>query len=272
VRHLALLLALAAATVPFPAGAWRDFYAPSEPRAAATPATSPAPAPAPTPAAIPAGDAGLCLRAILDAQARHGIPGNLLLAIGLQEAGTRRGGALTVWPWAVNAAGEGRLFDSREAAMAWVRQRRADGIRSIDVGCMQINLRWHPDAFASLAEGFDPARSADYAARFLRDLHRQTGDWEIAAGSYHSFTPARRAVYLASLRRNLAVANDRLDRFRAMAAAAPDRVPDAPAAPPPPLTGGFWAASLSDGTGAARRSLYSREDLRPVLPVFADAR
>ena len=227
----------------------------------------------------PAGDAGRCVRAILAAQERHGIPGNLLLGIGLQEAGTRRGGRLTVWPWAVNAAGEGRLFDTREAAMAWVRARRGAGVRSIDVGCLQINLRWHPGAFATLEEGFDPWRNADYAARFLVSLHRKTGDWTLAAGSYHSFTPARRDVYLASLRRNLAAANARLSELSALAGTAGGSAPAAPAVragprpaparPAPPLEGGFWASWLSEGSGANRRGLYARRDLEPLLPRFA---
>lgn len=223
------------------------------------------------------GDAGLCVRAILAAQDRYGIPGNLLLGIGLQEAGTRRGGRLTIWPWAVNAAGEGRLFETRDAAVAWVRARRAAGVRSIDVGCLQVNLRWHPGAFGTLEEGFDPQRNADYAARFLLSLYRRTGDWTLAAGSYHSFTPARRDVYLASLRRNLAAANTRLAELGALAGpvdagpAAPrtGRPRRAPAPAPPPLEGGFWAGWLSEGTGAGRRSLYARRDLEPLLPRFA---
>ena len=272
---LAALLALPAPAAP----AWTGFYG----AGGAAPAPTAAPPPAPGDVGAPpaagdagrpaAGDAGLCVRAILEAQRRHGIPGNLLLGIGLQEAGTRRGGRLTVWPWAVNAAGEGRLFDTREAAMAWVGARRAAGVRSIDVGCLQVNLRWHPDAFDGLEEGFDPRRNADYAARFLVSLHRQTGDWTLAAGSYHSFTPARRDVYLAALRRNLAAADARLPELAALAAGpadGPGRPAPAPAAPPPPpMTGGFWAGWLSEGTGAGRRSLYARRDLEPLLPRFA---
>ena len=276
----AALLAFTASAAP----AWTGFYRSER-------AADPAPAAAPSTAAQdhasgggapgdagsrPAsGDAGLCVRAILDAQDRYGIPGNLLLGIGLQEAGTRRGGRLTVWPWAVNAAGEGRLFDTREAAMAWVRARRAAGVRSIDVGCLQINLRWHPDAFAALEDGFDPRRNADYAARFLLSLYRRTGSWTLAAGSYHSFTPARRDVYLASLRRNLSAANARLAELGALAGpvdaapgtSRPAGTPPAPALPP--LEGGFWAGWLSEGTGAGRRSLYARRDLEPLLPRFA---
>jgi hypothetical protein len=260
VRRAALSLALAVAASPLAANGWSGFYSASSPPPSATRS-----APAET-----AGEAAICLRAILGAQERYGIPDNLLLGIGLQEAGTRRGGRLTVWPWAVNSAGEGRLFDSREAAMAWVRERLEAGVSSIDVGCMQINLRWHPDAFETLRDGFDPEINADYAARFLRDLYLRTGDWETAAGSYHSFTPELQDVYLASLSRNVAVANARFEEFAGLAARAPRtaRPARAPAPPLPPLVGGFWAASLSDGTGAERRSLYSREDMQPVLPVF----
>ena len=41
---------------------------------------------------------------------------------------------------------------------------RAQGARSIDVGCMQVNLLHHADAFASLEQAFDPVANARYAA------------------------------------------------------------------------------------------------------------
>lgn len=259
-----VVLAAGLAASPSLAAGWAEFYAPVE-REAPTSAS-------PEPWEEPTDDAGICLRAILEAQERHGIPGNLLLGIGLQEAGTRSAGWLTVWPWSVNAAGEGRMFETREAAMTWVRERQAAGIQSIDVGCMQINLRWHPDAFETLAEGFDPQLSADYAARFLRDLRERTGNWETAAGSYHSFTPERRAIYTSALRRNIAAANAQLDELRTLASLAPASPQVRVAADPLPLEGGFWSASLSEGTGAGQRSLYSREDLQPVLPDFRSVR
>lgn len=223
---------------------------------------------------------GRCLAEILRAQERYGIPNNILLGIGLQEAGVSRSGRLTVWPWAVNAAGVGRLFDSRVAAMEWVRARQAAGVQSIDVGCMQINLRWHPKAFRSLDEGFDPAINVDYAARFLRDLYAESGDWMRAAGAYHSRTPEHAQVYLASLRRNVAVANDRIDGFRALAgaspinptrlAALPDAGPEAFMDPLPaprePWEHGHWSIGQDDPGGTY--GIYSRERLEPVLPNF----
>ncbi len=225
---------------------------------------------------------GHCVAEILRAQARYGIPDNILLGIGLQEAGVSRGGRLTVWPWAVNAAGVGRIFDGRAAAMDWVRERESKGVRSIDVGCMQINLRWHPEAFATLEQGFDPAVNVDYSARFLHSLYSETGDWMRAAGAYHSRTPARAEVYLASLRRNVAVANDRIDGFHAIAgAASPETMrpvtvrASAPAydhpqpsqsGPPARWDYGYWSTNGGDSGGVY--GIYSREQLEPVLPQF----
>ncbi|KAA9009950.1 transglycosylase SLT domain-containing protein [Histidinibacterium aquaticum] len=244
-----ILAALALVTSAGPAVGWNLFQ------------TAPSAVPQ---QAAPAGDAALCLREILAAQERYGIPDNMLLAIGLQEAGTGHTGQLTVWPWAVNAAGEGRLFESRSHALDWVALKRREGVDSIDLGCMQINMRWHPDAFDSVAEGFDPAVNVDYAARFLVRLHRQTGDWLTAAGSYHSFTPEKREIYLASLEQNVAVANARSASFHAMADRAPRQVAEAGLTP---RAGIAWSSQLSGG----RTSLYSSRELQPILPAFQRA-
>ncbi len=72
---------------------------------------------------------------------------------------------------------------------------QARGVQSIDVGCMQVNLLYHPSAFATLDQAFDPAPNASYAARFLRSLYARLGDWPEAAAAYHSFTPGPNAQY-----------------------------------------------------------------------------
>jgi hypothetical protein len=79
--------------------------------------------------------------------------------------------------------------------MAAVAALQAHGVRSIDVGCAQVNLMHHPDAFASLEQAFDPERNAAYAATLLNHLHTQTGDWSRAAALYHSATPELGADY-----------------------------------------------------------------------------
>lgn len=145
-----------------------------------------------------------CLRAIRQAESRFDLPENLLMAIGLQEAGVRRGGAMTIWPWSVNSEGSGFTFDSRREAMDFVESELASGKTSIDIGCLQVNLRWHPEAFSSLEQGFNPQRNADYAAAFLRRLYEESGDWALAVGNYHSRTPVNHARYLAGVEANMA--------------------------------------------------------------------
>jgi hypothetical protein len=120
-----------------------------------------------------------------------GLPRGLLLAIGQVESG--RADPLTgradPWPWTTNRAGEGHYFTSAADAVAWVTAQQAAGSQSIDVGCFQVNLHYHPSAFASLAEAFDPAANARYADAFLTRLHDQTSDWTSAVALYHSADP-----------------------------------------------------------------------------------
>ena len=242
---------------------WSDFYRPEVREVDPMPA-----------ARASADPAGICIREILRAQLRHQIPGNLLLGIGLQESGMMHEGELTIWPWTANADGDGRYFNNPATAASWVRARQSDGIDSIDLGCMQVNLRWHPDAFVSLEHGFDPARNVDYAARLLVSLYEQTGDWVEAAGRYHSATPEYQQAYLGRLKQNVSIANDRLDIFRALAAGATGGdlpAPVAVASVEPLPEGHFWTSWLTTRSGAAdegARSLYGREVMQPVLPAF----
>ncbi|NIQ96216.1 MAG: lytic transglycosylase domain-containing protein, partial [Desulfuromonadales bacterium] len=139
----------------------------------------------------------LCAAAVDRQEARHAIPKKLLQAISLVESGrwdpkTRR---TVAWPWTVTAKGEGRFFPTKQAAIAHVRKLKDSGVRVIDVGCMQVNLHYHPDAFATLRAAFDPKRNADYAARFLTTLKREHGNWRKAVQHYHSATPAKRVPY-----------------------------------------------------------------------------
>jgi hypothetical protein len=131
-----------------------------------------------------------CRTAIRDAERTLGIPEHLMTAIGVVESSRPSAdGRLDPWPWSINVAGADYVYQTKEAVISAVRSFQAKGVRSIDVGCMQVNLMHHPAAFASLAEAFDPVANARYAARFLAELRQQTGTWETATAWYHSATP-----------------------------------------------------------------------------------
>jgi hypothetical protein len=120
------------------------------------------------------GPSGLCLAAMPPAERRYDTPPGLLAVMAKVESGraTPPTGALQPWPWTVDADGEGIFFATKAQAVAWSRQALDSGaVTFLDVGCMQVDLRMHPHAFATLEEAFDPAANTDYGARFLRELH-----------------------------------------------------------------------------------------------------
>jgi hypothetical protein len=139
----------------------------------------------------------VCERAGVAAEQAYGLPAGLLLAIGRVESGRwdPARGRVTAWPWTINAAGKGQFFDTPDAAAQTVRALLDGGVRSIDIGCFQISLLWHPLAFSSLEQGFDPDANARYAARFLLSLFGRTGSWEAAVEAYHSADPALGFAY-----------------------------------------------------------------------------
>jgi len=136
-------------------------------------------------------DGAACLAAGHAAELADSLPSNLLLSIGMVESG--RADPLTghaaPWPWTVNADGNGQYFASKQDAEAFVRLAQASGAHDIDVGCFQVSLEYHPDAFASLDDALDPARNAAYAALYLTRLKGQTGSWNSAIADYHSALP-----------------------------------------------------------------------------------
>ncbi len=132
----------------------------------------------------------LCRAAIALVEHIAAVPDRLMQAMAIMESGRRDdAGTVAAWPWTINVEGVGEWFDTKQQAIAAVTAHRARGARSIDVGCMQVNLMHHPDAFASLEEAFDPTANARYAARFLQQLLAQTGSWPLAVAGYHSLTP-----------------------------------------------------------------------------------
>jgi hypothetical protein len=168
--------------------------------------TAPVHATPPPSLASPAADAGgepglLCRRAMRQAEAGSLLPQYLLEAIARVESGRPDPvtGRIHPWPWTINAEGQGSFFPTKAEAIAFTRQLQARGVRSIDVGCMQVNLMHHPDAFGSLDEAFDPDANARYAVRFLTQLRNTTGGWDAAAAWYHSASPELGIPYRAKV-------------------------------------------------------------------------
>ncbi len=145
--------------------------------------------------ALPSAD--VCEWAAQQAAQESGVPVDILGALTLTETGRRLDGLVRPWAWSANAEGEGTWFDDPASAITFAEDRVAQGRTNLDIGCFQLNYRWHGENFSSVAQMFDPLENARYAARFVSQLHAEMGDWRAAAGAFHSRTPAYAQRYLA---------------------------------------------------------------------------
>ncbi len=138
-----------------------------------------------------------CEQAATEAEKVFELPAGLLHAIGRVESGrydvaSRR---IVPWPWTIDVAGEGQQFDTIEEAVRATQLHRAKGVRNIDVGCFQVSLLHHPDAFETMEQAFDPPANSRYAGRLLASLKLRLGNWQDAVAAYHSADPARGTPY-----------------------------------------------------------------------------
>jgi soluble lytic murein transglycosylase-like protein len=124
----------------------------------------------------------VCEAEMLRASRIHQVPPAVLYAVGLTETGRR--GRLS--PYALNIDGK-PVFSATlgEALLRFAQSNRA-GAKLIDVGCMQINYRFHGREFSSIEDMFEPARNVDYAARYLKQLRRRETSWTLAVARYHA--------------------------------------------------------------------------------------
>ena len=123
-----------------------------------------------------------CEAEILRAADRYQIPAGILYAVGLTETGNK--GSLQ--PNALNIEGKTVFPRSRSEALLTFEAARREGKALIDLGCMQINHRYHGDQFRSVEDMLDPRRNVDYAARFLSQLHARHETWSMAVARYHA--------------------------------------------------------------------------------------
>jgi hypothetical protein len=110
----------------------------------------------------------------------NNIPSGLLFAIARVESG--------IEPYALNIRGKSLVTDNRREALSSIYEALAAGITNIDVGVMQLNVKWHSENFNSVEDMLEPRKNIEYAARFLVSLYKKHGDWHKAVRFYHSST------------------------------------------------------------------------------------
>lgn len=150
-------------------------------------------------------EAARCDVALVAAARETGVPLRLLRGLAPVESGLAGGrGVRYPWPWTLNTNGHGSFhFRSRDAAERHLRALLAAGIDNVDIGCMQINWRWHRDAFASPADMLDPSLNVRYAARLLAAYKARAGSWSAAVAQYHTRDARLAATYQCRVARAL---------------------------------------------------------------------
>ena len=131
------------------------------------------------------------------AEERHGLPDGILQSISTVEASRiQPDGSYRAWPWTLNDNGKGLFFDDPEQVLDYLNTHMTNPDTSIDIGCMQINTKWHGASFETLDEMLDPASNIAYAAGFLTDLYYAHGSWNDAIRHYHSSDQRKNDPYL----------------------------------------------------------------------------
>ena len=146
----------------------------------------------------------VCAVAVLEAEQNYHIKKGLLQTIATVESG--RWSDLrqkrVAWPWTVQYNGHGRYYKTKEEAVAAIKSLQAQGITNIDVGCMQINLKYHGHAFNSVEDAIEPKHNVAYSAGFLRSLYDRNGNnWQKTAMQYHSKNHSQGLIYKNRLER-----------------------------------------------------------------------
>ena len=123
---------------------------------------------------------------------KYQIPKHLLRSISIIETGrwNHNSQMFFPWPWSINHAGKSYYFSNKKEAILKVKELLESGFTNIDIGCMQINLHHHPDAFLDLNQAFEPKDNIEYAAIFLIQHYQQSQNWQQAIAFYHSQTQA----------------------------------------------------------------------------------
>lgn|GEM_PF-846019 len=117
----------------------------------------------------------------------YNIPEKLLASIATVESKN--------CPWAVNALRKSKFFPTKDAAVQYIQKLKAQGVKNINIGCMQINWQSHGRRFNSVGDILTPYQNIAYAAKLMKILYTQHGSWEKAVRYYHSSSSIYNIAY-----------------------------------------------------------------------------
>ena len=118
----------------------------------------------------------------------------ILYAVALTESGRlERSGQIKPWPWTLNIEGRAHFTDTRKEAAALLAAHRG---KSMDVGLLQVNTRWHGHRIDDVEALLEPAINLEIGASILEEaLTSAPGDLTAGIGRYHSGRPEHALPY-----------------------------------------------------------------------------
>ncbi|MCT4635291.1 MAG: transglycosylase SLT domain-containing protein [Rickettsiales bacterium] len=122
-----------------------------------------------------------CLAAIDKYEKLYNIPTGLLKAVSKIESEYN--------PFVLNDGLKTHRFKTKEEVLNRISYLIEIGKTNFDVGCMQINYRWHDKNFTSPEEMLDVTWNVHYAASLISGLYKDHGSWQAAIRHYHSYEP-----------------------------------------------------------------------------------
>jgi len=137
---------------------------------------------------------------------QRGLDPYILYAVALVESAKVSKRVARPWPWALNRQGHPFIPSSLTEAKEILGGTLAKGIRNIDVGLMQVNVRWQGHRVSQPEDLLDPETNLKVGADVLAEaIGSAPGNLPLGIGRYHAgFRDEARAYRYG--RRVLAVA------------------------------------------------------------------
>ena len=156
-----------------------------------------------------ASDSVYCLNAIKHFEKKYNIPKNFLYLISLVESGKWDESSKSVqpWPWTANIGGKSKFFKNKNDMVAFLKKHIAHGKENIDVGCNQINYKYHKQNFHSIEQMITPYYNVWYSAYYLSQNFTKTGNWDGAIALYHSKNPNHNGKYMRKIKKAAKASN-----------------------------------------------------------------
>lgn len=126
---------------------------------------------------------------------KSGIDALLLYSIAMAESGaTKSKGYAAPHPLAIRASNKAYYPANKKEAESILNSLLGEGKRNIDVGLMQVNIRWHGSKVQSPVDLLDADTNLAVASQILLTAMRSSpGDIAVAIGRYHNWKDLERA-------------------------------------------------------------------------------